>query len=126
MLLNWRKIKDLEIILAFAFWAIASTTKPSSAISTEYGEVTNEALNQAGQTAAAASAALPVGPVEGIKNLPANNPVPAIAPIKPTNSPAFYIPPKPLLPIPRGANTALFGSAIVVICVNVIWGEPLP
>ena len=111
--------------------AIATTAKPSAAIPPEYGEAVNEALNQAGQAAAAAGAAPPVGPVEGIKNLPVNNPVPQvppIVPVRPVNPPAFYLPPlppKPLLPVSRGANTALFGGAIGVICLNAFWGEPI-
>ena len=130
-----KRFRNHMSAVGVACLTIAITARPSVAIPPEYREAANEALNQAGQAAAAAGAATPLGPVQGIKNLPVkdlpvnnlpvNNPlpqVPAIAPIRPVDPPAFYIPPKPLLPVPRGANTALFGSAVMVICVNAIFG----
>ena len=129
-----KKVRNYLTSVTFAFLTLVTFAQPSSAIPPEYGETVNESLNQAGQAAAGGP---PVGPIEGLqKNLPVNEipqipvtpavpVVPAVAPIKPNNPPAFYLPPKPLLPAYRGANTFLFAGAVGVICMNAAWGEPV-
>lgn len=43
----------------------------------------------------------------------------------PTSHPAFYVPAKPQSATSRGLNTFLFSTAMGVICINAVWGEPV-
>jgi hypothetical protein len=48
-----------------------------------------------------------------------------IGQIGPTNPPSFYIPDKSILVGPRAVNTVAFTTALGVICLNAVWGEPV-
>ena len=127
-----KKFQSHMSAVAIAFLTIGSMARPSVAIPPEYGEAATEAIKQATQNGTA-GAVPPVGPVEGVKNLPVNNlpvnnpgpQVPRVVPMKPANPPAFYLPAKPLVPAHRMANTALFGTAVGIVCLNAFWGEPV-
>jgi len=43
----------------------------------------------------------------------------------PTSPPSFYIPDKPVLAVTRAVNTVAFTTALGVICLNAVWGEPV-
>jgi len=131
----------------FALLAIGSYAQPSLAILPEYGEAANEILNQAAQNGAAGGvpAAPPISEIQGqvptqcvIDDMPIEQQRliatqqmggmpkgPVIEQRGPTNPPSFYIPGKPKSVGPRAVNTVAFTTALGVICLNVVWGEPV-
>ena len=136
----------------FALLALGSYAQPSLAIPPEYGEAANEILNQAAQNGAAGGvpAGPPIGQIQGQVPMAQGNPQcfisampieqqrliaaqqmggmpkgPAINQRGPTNPPLFYIPDKPGSVGTRAVNTVAFTTALRVICLNAVWGEPV-
>lgn len=113
--------------VGFAMLAVVTRVQPVTAIPPEYGEAAASIADGVGQNVP------PLGELAGTANIGAQAAQgaargaepPLIAPLKPANPPAFYLPAKPLVPAHRMANTALFGSAIGIVCLNAFWGEPI-
>lgn len=56
---------------------------------------------------------------------PSGPPVPGVPPGQgPTENPAFYLPAKPKGTGARAVNTVFFTTALGIICLNAVWGEP--
>ena len=54
---------------------------------------------------------------------PAGGPGPGAG--NPSGPPSFYLPPKPKAVVPRAVNTVAFTTALGIICLNAVWGEPV-
>lgn len=151
-LVKTKRFQSHVTAMFFALLTLGSYAQPSLAIPPEYGEAANEIFNQAAQngTVGGVPAAPPIGQIQGQVPMAQGNPQcvipampieqqrligaqqiggmpkdPAINQRIPTNPPAFYIPDKPLSVGPRAVNTVAFTSALGVICLNAVWGEPV-
>ena len=122
------------ISVGFAFLSIMSYAQPSCAIPPEHGELVDDAL-KLGQNGIPTTP--PTGPVQ--ENIPipgahqAERVILPAMPIEqqhvppgqgPTENPAFYLPAKPKGTGARAVNTVFFTTALGIICLNAVWGEP--
>lgn len=119
--------------VGFAMLTVVSRAQPVTAIPPEYGEAAANIAAGVGQNVP------PLGDVGGTVNIGAQAAQgaahgagaaggaqpPLIAPAKPANPPVFYFPQKPVTPALRMTNTALFGGALGIVCINAVWGEPI-
>ena len=152
--LSEKKTRNYIVAVTMASIALGSQAAPVNGIPPEYGEAANEIVNQAAQNGAAGGGVPtvpPIGDIHGhIPNIPKQNPgttrcyLPAMpieqqqiiaaqqagkiggmSKARPTDPPSFYFPDKPGSMRGRALNTAMFTTAMGVVCLNAFWGEPV-
>lgn len=146
-LIKTKRFRSYVTRAFFAFLTLGSYAQSSSAIPPEYGEAVNEILDQAAKNGGI-PAVPPIGEIAGQVPVVQGNPHfvlpampiqqqrliaaqqagqrgPGIGQPGPTSPPLFYIPEKPILASTRAVNTVAFITALGVIYLNAVWGEPV-
>ena len=149
---NNRRVQNHLGAVVIAAFTLGMYAQAASAIPAEYGEAASEILNQGGGAPAVPpigdirgqvplpqanpqfhSPAMPVeqqrilaaqqsGQLGATPGMPGG---PGITREGPTSTSSFYLPGKPQLTSSRAINTAAFTTALGVICLNAVWGEPV-
>lgn len=144
------RFQNYCVLVVNAFITLSFYAKPASAIPVEYGEHANNIINNVDRTVPPLNnpvglsdfgapgmnvgqenpqLILPAMPLEQQHRIAAQQagklgPMPGVE-TGPTSPPSFYIPGKPTTVARRAINTTAFATAMGIICMNAVWGEPV-